>query len=112
MDCPVVSTLGELRVVKGQRDLVLAAKRGGQATAKLPIYRGRVDNTIDKSFRRELKRLARVLGMEANFIWLDWLSDTRPLLAASDIFVSPSHSESFGLAILDAMIAVAQWSRR
>ncbi|MBK9529919.1 MAG: glycosyltransferase family 4 protein [Acidobacteria bacterium] len=105
MDCPVVSTLGELRVVKGQRDLVLAANEVIKRQPNCRFVVAGVDNTIDKSFRRELKRLARVLGMEANFIWLDWLSDTRPLLAASDIFVSPSHSESFGLAILDAMIA-------
>jgi len=63
------------------------------------------DNSIDKKFRRELKRLVRVLGMDTNFLFLDWLDDVRPLLAASDIFVSPSHSESFGLAILDAMAA-------
>ena len=33
------------------------------------------------------------------------LDDISPLMGATDIFVSPSHSESFGLAILDAMAA-------
>ena len=46
-----------------------------------------------------------MLGHEERFIWLDWLDDLSPLLHAADIFVSPSHSESFGLAILDAMAA-------
>ena len=105
MDCPVVSTIGELKVLKGQRDFVLAANEVVKRKPDCRFVVAGVDNTIDKSFRRELRRLARVLGMEENFIWLDWLEDTRPLLAASDIFVSPSHSESFGLAILDAMIA-------
>lgn len=105
MDCPVVSTIGELKVLKGQRDFVLAANEVVKRQPDCRFVVAGVDNTIDKSFRRELKRLVRVLGMEQNFIWLDWLEDTRPLLAASDIFVSPSHSESFGLAILDAMIA-------
>jgi len=63
------------------------------------------DNSIDQRFRRELKRLVRVLGHEERFLWLDWLDDISSLLAAADIFVSPSHSESFGLAILDAMAA-------
>jgi glycosyltransferase involved in cell wall biosynthesis len=36
-------------------------------------------------------------------IWLDWLDDTSSFYAAVDLFVSPSRSESFGLAILEAM---------
>ncbi len=43
--------------------------------------------------------------MEENFTFLDWVEDTTPLLSALDVFVSPSHSESFGLAILEAMVS-------
>ena len=102
---PLVATLGELKVLKGQRDFVLAAN---EIVKRIPNVRFVVagkDNTMDKQFRRELKRLVRVLGMEEKFLWLDWLDDTAPLLAAANVFVSPSHSESFGLAILDAMAA-------
>jgi len=38
-----------------------------------------------------------------NILWLDRVEDTAPLLHALDVFVSASHSESFGLAILEAM---------
>jgi L-malate glycosyltransferase len=104
-DQQLVVTLGELRVLKGQRDFVLAAN---EIIKRFPNVRfviaGR-DNSLDQKFRRELKRLVRVLGMEDKFLWLDWLDDIFPLLAAADVFVSPSHSESFGLAILDAMAA-------
>jgi glycosyltransferase involved in cell wall biosynthesis len=41
--------------------------------------------------------------MEERFTWLDWTEDTASLLAALDVFVSASHTESFGLAILEAM---------
>ena len=61
------------------------------------------DNSFKKDFRRELKRLVKVFGLEDKFLFLDWVEDTAPLLAAMDIFVSASHSESFGLAILEAM---------
>lgn len=102
---PLVVSVGELKPLKGQRDLVLAAN---ELLKKMPdvhfVIAGK-DNTIDKKFRRELKRLVRVFGIEENFLWLDWLEDLRPMLAAADIFVSPSHSESFGLAILEAMAA-------
>jgi len=61
------------------------------------------DNSVEKKFRRELKRLVAVMGLAENFLWLDWLDDTRPFHAAIDVFVSPSRSESFGLAMLEAM---------
>jgi len=62
-----------------------------------------LDHTVGQPFRRDLKRLAGVLGLADRFLWLDWLEDTAPFFAAIDLFVSPSHSESFGLAILEAM---------
>jgi len=105
IDVRLVVTLGELKLLKGQRDFVLAAN---EVVKRFPdcrfVVAGR-DNSLDQRFRRELKRLVRVLGLEERFLWLDWLDDIGPLLAAADIFVSPSHSESFGLAILEAMAA-------
>lgn len=104
-DAPLVVTLGELKLLKGQRDFVLAAH---EILKEIPDCRFVIagkDNSLDKKFRRELKRLVKVLGLEDSFLWLDWLDNITPLLAAADLFVSPSHSESFGLAILDAMAA-------
>jgi glycosyltransferase involved in cell wall biosynthesis len=63
------------------------------------------DNTTDKKYRRELRRLARVLGLGDRTLWLDWADDLPSLLAALDVYVSPSHSESFGIATLEAMAA-------
>ena len=104
-EAPLVVSLGELKVAKGQRDLVLAAN---EVVKKIPectfVVAGK-DNSIDQKFRRELKRLARVLGLEDRFLWLDWLEDVTPLLAAGDVFVSASHSGSFGLGILEAIAA-------
>lgn len=102
-DAPLIGTLGELKELKGQRDFVLAAQ---EVAKKFPDVRFVIvgkDSTIDKSFRRELKRLVKVFGLEDRFLWLDWLEDTSGFYSAIDIFVSPSHSESFGLAMLEAM---------
>jgi glycosyltransferase involved in cell wall biosynthesis len=103
VDAPVVGTLGELRELKGQRDFVLAAGEVVKRVADCRFVITGLDHTVDKSFRRELKRLAKVLGLEDKFLWLDWLEDTAPFYSAIDVFVSPSHVESFGLAILEAM---------
>lgn len=103
IDVPLIATLGELIPLKGQRDFVLAANELLKQRPDCRFVIAGKDNSLDKRFRRELKRLVRVFGHEDNFIWLDWLEDISPLMAAADIFVSPSHSESFGLAMLDAM---------
>lgn len=104
-DVPLVATVGELKVAKGQRDLVLAAHEIHKRRPEVRFVVAGVDHTLDQKVRRELKRLVRVFGLEDNFLWLGWLDDTTPLLAAADLFVSPSHTESFGLAILEAMSA-------
>jgi L-malate glycosyltransferase len=103
LDVPLIGTLGELRELKGQRDFVLAANElaGEFPTARFVVV-GK-DNSADRAFRRELRRLVRVFGMEDRFLWLDWIDDTDSFFSAIDIFVSPSHSESFGLAMLEAM---------
>jgi L-malate glycosyltransferase len=102
-DKSLIGTVGELKKLKGQEDFVLAAN---EIHKKFPethfVVVGR-DNSFDQSFRRGLKRLVKVFGLEENFTFLDWVEDTTPLLAALDIFVSASHTESFGLAILEAM---------
>lgn len=103
-DVPIIGTLGELREPKGQRDFVLAAAEVVKEIPDAQFVIAGIDNTLDKSFRRELRRLVGVLGLRDRFLWLDWLDDTAPFYAAIDVFVSPSHSESFGLAILEAMI--------
>ena len=103
-DVPLVGTLGELKEAKGQRDFVLAANEVIKRFPDCRFVIAGVDNTQGKSFRRDLKRLVHVLGMEDRFLFLDWLDDTSGFYAGIDVFVSPSHSESFGLVILEAMI--------
>lgn len=102
-DAMLIGTIGELRVLKGHRDFVLAAQ---EIARKYPETRFLIvgqDHTIKKEFRQELKRLVKVFGLEERFLFLDWVEDLPSGLAALDIFVSPSHTESFGLAILEAM---------
>lgn len=102
-ELPLVGTLGELSEIKGQRDLVLAANELVKDFPDVHFVIVGKDNSADKGYRRELRRLAGVLGIEARFLWLDWIDDTDSFFSAIDIYVSPSHSESFGLAMLEAM---------
>jgi glycosyltransferase involved in cell wall biosynthesis len=102
-DAPLVGTVGELKELKGQRDFVLAASEIAKSNEHVRFVVVGKDNTVNRQFRRELKRLVKIFDLEKRFLWLDWVEDMPGLLASLDIFVSASHSESFGLAILEAM---------
>lgn len=102
-DAPLVGTVGELKRLKGQQDFVFAANEIAKKFPDTHFVIVGTDNSFKKDFRRELKRLVKVFDLKDRFLFLDWVEDTAPLLAAMDIFVSASHSESFGLAILEAM---------
>lgn len=105
LDVPLVATVGELLPLKGQRDLVLAAAEVAKTHPQARYLIVGLDNSTGRKFRRELRRLTRVLDIEDKVLWLDWADDLPALLAATDVYVSPSHTESFGLATLEAMAA-------
>jgi L-malate glycosyltransferase len=99
----VIGTVGELKQLKGQEDFVLAAQIVAKKYPKAFFVIVGKDNSVKKDFRQELKRLVKVFGLEDRFLWLDWVDDTTHLLNGLDLFVSASHTESFGLAIVEAM---------
>jgi glycosyltransferase involved in cell wall biosynthesis len=103
IDAPVIGTLGELKSLKGQREFVAAAVRLAAADAGSRFVIVGQDNTDRRKFLAELRSSVASSGLADRFVWLDWLADTSSFFAAIDLFVSPSHSESFGLAILEAM---------
>jgi len=102
-DAPLVTTIGELKPLKGQEDFVLMAAEVSKTNPSAQFLAVGTDNSRGRTFRRKLRRLVGVLDLETRFHFLDWVEDTAVLLAASDCLVSPSHSESFGLAMLEAM---------
>jgi len=102
-DAALIGTIGELNELKGQREFILAA---AEVINKFPnayfVVVGR-DNSPGGSLRRELRRLSGVMGLDNQILFLDWVEDLSPLLSALDLYVSASHTESFGLATLEAM---------
>ena len=106
-DALLIGTVGELKLLKGQRDFILAAKIIAEKFPATHFVIVGKDNSVNQNFRSELKRLVKVFNLENRFLWLNWVEETAPLLHALDVFVSASHSESFGLAILEAMASAA-----
>lgn len=102
-DSFLIGTLGELIELKGQREFVLAANELARKFPETYFLIVGKDNSLKQEFRRELRRLIKVFDLENRFLFLDWVEDTAQFFHALDVFVSPSRTESFGLAILEAM---------
>ncbi|WP_270886161.1 glycosyltransferase family 4 protein [Pedococcus sp. 5OH_020] len=59
----------------------------------------------DTAYLSELRSLAAQLGIADDVTWVGGvpLEETVPFYRAADVFVYPSHNETFGLTILEAM---------
>ncbi|MFV0388002.1 MAG: glycosyltransferase family 4 protein [Pyrinomonadaceae bacterium] len=99
----VVSIVGELSEIKRQEDFVIAAGEIAKELEDVHFVVVGIDNTFDQSERRKLRRLANALNLENKFTFLDWIENLKPIFSATDVLVSASLSESFGLAILEGM---------
>ena len=56
----------------------------------------------EERYTESVKDLAKEYGIK-NIVFAGFRSDTADVLSAMDIFVFPSHSEAFGIALIEAM---------
>ncbi|THK38435.1 glycosyltransferase [Ensifer sp. MPMI2T] len=92
-EAPVVMSMGRFVERKGFHTLI-------QAVAKVPdAYLWLLG---DGEERDNLHKLATDLGVAARVRFAGWQKDTRPFLAAADIFVMASSHEPLGNVILEA----------
>ena len=96
-DVPVVITTGRLAPEKGQSCLIRAfAEVRKTMPCQLAILgAGELED--------QLKRLASKLGVAKDVYFLGWQANPFKYLAKAAVFVSPSLTEGFGLALLEAM---------
>ncbi len=101
-DALVIAVVANLIAYKGHRDLLDAL---GFAKDRLPKPWTLLVIGRDEGIGAALKEQAAALQISSNLIWLGERSDVEALLAASDVFVLPSHEEGFSNALLEAMAA-------
>jgi len=103
LDRPIIAMLGRLDPLKGQEEFlrsVCAVKE--RRPDALFIIAG--DETKGEGgYRSVLLDLARDLGILDQVRFLPFTEEVPEFLAAIDIFVLPSHSETFGLVLIEAM---------
>jgi glycosyltransferase involved in cell wall biosynthesis len=97
---PLVGSIGELRTLKRHDDFIRAAALVLKEFPETQFVLAGVGEA-----RKQLEGLVAELGLSDHFQFLGWLDDADKLLCAMDVFVSASETESFGLAIVEAMAA-------
>jgi glycosyltransferase involved in cell wall biosynthesis len=102
-NCWLVGTIGELSPLKGQKDMLEAAPEILQKHPQTYFVIAGMDHSHDKRNRRALEEQIREANLSGRVKLVSWLDNLAQLYCALDVFVSSSHSESFGLAIAEAM---------
>ena len=102
-DCLLVGSVGELRTLKRHDDFIRAAARIVSRFPETHFALAGVDTTGD--VRKQLEKLVVQLGLNDCFHFLGWVDEAEILLCAMDVFVSASETESFGLAMAEALAA-------
>jgi glycosyltransferase involved in cell wall biosynthesis len=100
----VVLFMSRIHEIKGLDRLItaFASVRRSHPDAVLVIA-----GTGDDQLIASLHALAQQVGVEERTHWLGFVQGQRKrdLLAAATVFVLPSHSENFGYAVIEAMLA-------
>jgi glycosyltransferase involved in cell wall biosynthesis len=99
----LVVTVGELNPLKGHEDFVRAASIVARERPDVDFVIAGEDRSKSGENLKRLKAAIAREELENRVHLVGWVDNLPGLLAASDVFVSASHTESFGLAILEAM---------
>lgn len=102
---PLVGSIGELRTLKRHDDFIRAAVRVSSQFPDAHFVLAGLDTSLAGEVHKQLERLVVENGLQERFHFLGWVEDAEKLLSAIDVFVSASETESFGLAIAEAMAA-------
>jgi glycosyltransferase involved in cell wall biosynthesis len=99
----LVGTVGELTPLKGQQDFLGAAAQISKQIAGCNFIIAGIDHSPDGRNEAQIERLIDELNLREQVRLVKWLDDLAQLYCALNVFVSASHTESFGLAIVEAM---------
>lgn len=99
----LVGTVGELTPLKGHQDFLRAAAEISKQIAGCNFIIAGIDHSPDGKNEAQIEKQIDELDLRKQVRRVEWLDDLAQLYCALDVFVSASHTESFGLAIVEAM---------
>lgn len=104
-DSLLVGTVGTFTPLKGHEDFLRAAAQVKEVVPRAFFVISGIDSPQAAAYRSQLERLSVELGLGGRVRLISWMDNIAELFCALDVFVSASHTESFGLAIVEAMAA-------
>ena len=104
-DGPLVGSIGELRTLKRHDDFIRAASLLASRFPDAHFVLAGLDTSLSHEVHKRLEQLVIESGLKDRFHFLGWVEEVEQLLVSLDVFVSASETESFGLAIAEAMAA-------
>lgn len=102
-DRPIVGTLTRLDPKKGLEDLLSAIPLVLERHETVLFAVAGEETNGKAGYKDCLIRVCKELAIETHVKFLPFTSNVSRYLAALDLFVLPSHSETFGLALIEAM---------
>jgi len=99
----LVGSVGELRPLKGHEDFLRAAAVILRHLPNSYFLIAGLDASAKGEHRAALENLIADLDLTQHVRLFGWLDDLPSFYCALDVFVSASHTESFGLAIAEAL---------
>lgn len=99
----VIGMLARFTPGKGHEEFLLAAKELNKEYLNLKFLVVGEPSRGENEYAEKIKQLARNYELN-NLIFTGYREDIPEVLAAMDIFAFPSHSESFGIALVEAMV--------
>lgn len=102
-NCLLVGTVGELSPLKGQQEFLQAAAQVSYQQPNVHFIVAGMDHSGTNKNRIDVEHRIQQLVLADRVKLVSWLDDIAQLYCALDVFVSASRTESFGLAIAEAM---------
>jgi D-inositol-3-phosphate glycosyltransferase len=99
----VIGVLGRLDPQKGQQEFIRAIPNLLEHRTDLHFVIAGEETKGQQGFRKSLEALSQQLGVTDYIQFLPFTKAVPEFLSALDIFVLPSHTETFGFVLVEAM---------
>lgn len=99
----LIGSIGSMLPMKGHEDFIRAAAIIARQREDVGFVIVGDDEPRNRDHRKRIEQLIAELRLEDIVHVVNWTTDLPPFYHSLDVYVSSSHSEAFGLSIVEAM---------